>query len=87
MAGPEGCCQVGEEEGGRAGQLQDEGPAWERACCPVPPTLHLQAKLRDLRKAAAEAGVQGLALPLAAVSTGVLITGGMLAPIGVPCWR
>ena len=31
---------------------------------------HPQAKLKDLRRAASDAGVQGLDLPLAAVSTG-----------------
>lgn len=37
--------------------------------CP-PSVSTLQAKLKDLRRAASDAGVQGLALPLAAVSTG-----------------
>lgn len=32
--------------------------------------LFFQAKLKDLRRAASDAGVQGLDLPLAAVSTG-----------------
>lgn len=30
----------------------------------------MQAKLKDLRRAASDAGVQGLALPLAVVNTG-----------------
>ncbi len=66
---------VGERQG-----VQAAFTRWKRHCtadafCPsTPPSAfplcNKQAKLKDLRRAASDAGVQGLALPLAAVSTG-----------------
>lgn len=46
---------------------------------PPPP---VQAKLRDLQKAASEAGLQGLALPLTSVTTGDKGSGVLLPQVG-----